>query len=225
MPTPQQALDYAKRFIGRMPVDDTEMKLRILNDSLNTIWHAAPWSWSVAALDIITLQDDQQDYDVTEVTDCNRLLLAYLDNGEQKWDLEIIGDLPETTLRKGQPSMVAFDDSSVLRVLPVPTGYGTEAPYLLSWYKKNPPVIITDLLNTEWYDLTGEPRGWFHVFQEFVLYRAMSFANYPKAGGVVVQEGKTQYSGQLGVAMAALQDMIDQNGREFLDTMGREVAA
>lgn len=220
MPTPQEAIDYAKRFIGNMPVDDTEMKLRILNDASDLIWHAAPWRWSVGALDIVTLQNDQQDYEVNEPTDFNDLLFCYLTDGQQKWDVQVAGALPETQVMKGQPSAVSLEGDATLRFLPVPTGYG-DAVYALTWYKKLSPEITADNLTTDWETTTGAG-AWGHVFQAFVLYYAMQFANYPKAGGVTFMDGKAQYTGQLGVAMALLDRMIASEPK-FLDSLGREV--
>jgi hypothetical protein len=42
VPTPANALAYAKRFVGNLPIDDSAMKYRVLNWAHNKLWMAAP---------------------------------------------------------------------------------------------------------------------------------------------------------------------------------------
>jgi hypothetical protein len=203
MASPQNALDYAKRFVGRVPLDDTEIKLRMLDDAHKKLWMAAPWRWTVATGEIVSLVNDTQDYNLTALTDFLYISQASYTNGQEKNDLVVASVLPAvTTQLKGRPSQVSFVDGSPqkLRFLPVPSGYAAgAAPKVLWVYKKQAVDIASGNVSSDYNTTFGIPDEWFWVYQEIVLLKAYQFTNSPKTGGVTVANGAVQYSGQFGV--------------------------
>jgi hypothetical protein len=223
MPTPLEALNYAKRFTGNLPVDDSTMKYRILNYAHNRLWSAAPWSWSVESIPVVTLANSTQDYTPSPaITDCFGLVKVTLRVDEEQHDLEVTAALPETTTDiTGKPSQVAWTSDDTLRVLPVPVGYST-MPKLYGWYKKDVTPIAVGNEGTDYTTLCGCPAEWFWVFEELVLLRALAFAHSPRTGAVVSNGGQTQHSGQFGVVESAIATMKMAEDK-FLTSLGREV--
>jgi hypothetical protein len=205
MPTPNEAMEYAKRFIGRMPVDDTEIKLRILDDSHRKLWTAAPWRWTVASLDQVQFVNDQQDYAVTPVSDLQCLLRATVHDGQNAYELAVEPTIATTAVLKGRPDRVAITGST-LRFLPTPKGY-TTGPTVISLYKKIATALAAGNVANQ-YSALGIPDDWFWVYQEIVLLRALQFANSPRVGNVsVASNGTVQYSGQYAAVEAAINEM------------------
>lgn len=232
MPTPNDALNYAKRFLGNMPLDDTTIKLRLLDDAHKKLWMAKPWSWTVASLEVVTLVNDQQD--VNLVTDYSALLQGLLQvkiiNDGKPNDISIASVLPVTTIIKGRPSQVAFVSGSPqkIRLLPVPTGYATlpasQVPKLIATYKKKSPVIDGTSTATSFSTTTGMDDEWFWVYQEIVLLKAFQFTHDPRLGSVQVGPNGTVYSGQYAVVEAAIAEMWSHEDR-FFNTLGESVNA
>jgi hypothetical protein len=135
-----------------------------------------------------------------------------------------MASLPVTaTTIKGQPSHISHQGGSLLRVMPVPTGYDAGTlPKVVSIYKKKPTEITVANEGSDYETTFGIPSVWFPVYEELVLLRAYQFATSPKAGSVVVNGGQVQYSGQAGVVEAAIQDMRVAE-KKFLDSIGQEV--
>lgn len=221
MPSPQDALSYAKRYVGRLPVDDAEIKYRLLDDAHKKLWMAAPWRWTVGYLDVVTIQNDQQDYAVTPVGDFVHLLHSIFTNGQEKRDLAVSAALPAADKLKGRPSQVSFS-SNVLRFLPVPTGYPVaNLPVVITAYKKTADTIGAGNIASD-YSTFGIPPEWFWVYQEIVLAKAYQFSHDPRLGGVTFTPGGVQYTGQLGVVEAAIADMR-RSEEKFLNSLGMEV--
>lgn len=221
MPSPLDALNYAKRMTGNMPVDDVNLKLRILNDAHNELWMAAPWRWTVGEMDIVTWVNNQQDYSVSAPSDFLFLVHSYSTDGETKNDVNVAAALPSTSAITGKPSEVAYVAGTGLRFLPVPIAY-TAFPKVITRYKKE-PTPITESNDSDDYETTfGVPAAWFGVYQDIVLGKAFQFSNSPKLGSVTLNAGGVQYSGQLGVIQAAIARMREAE-KKFLDSLGQAV--
>ena len=226
MATPQDAIDYAKRMVGRLPIDDASLLYRVLNDAHSRLWMAAPWRWTVAHVDPITMVDNQTDYNLTSISDLHSLVKVTVENGETPFDLKIVGSLPaNVTSESSQPSQAAIVEGSPkkLRIAPVPV-VGASAPKLVPLYKKTLTEIVSGNASTEFLTLTGTPNEWFWVFQELVLLKAYQFTNNPRAGNVQVANGQVVYNGQHGVAAAAIEEM-KRVERKYWDALGLEVQA
>jgi hypothetical protein len=221
MPTAAEALAYCKRFIGNLPVDDSAMKYRILNAAHNRLWMAAPWSWTVGAIPVVTLANDTQDYTLSPaISDFQGLIQIKLKVEEEQHDLAVVAQLPSTTDIKGKPSQVAYV-AGALRVMPVPTGYST-VPKVYGWYKKTVTPIAAGNEGSGFAATFGLPDEWFWVFEELVMLKAMAFAHSPKLGSVTTNNGQIQHSGQYGVVEAAIAEMRRAE-EKFLTTLGEEV--
>lgn len=206
MPTPNEAMEFAKRFIGRMPVDDAEIRYRILDDAHRRLWTAAPWRGTIASLDQVQLVNDQQSYNITAASDFQYLVRATVHDGQNPFELTIEPSIAITDKLKGRPERVAMEGTNVLRFLPVPKGY-TTGPTVISLYKKKATAISAANAGNE-YSLLGIPDDWFWVYQEIVLLRALQFANSPRVGNVsVASNGAVQYSGQYAAVEAAINEM------------------
>ena len=225
MPTPQDALNYAKRFIGRMPLDDTDIKLRILDDASAELWMAAPWPWSVSMLEVVTMTNDVQDYSLSSYTDLLCLQHVSQTNGQEKTDLAISSILPSTSVIKGRPSQIMYIPGSPqkLRLLPVPTGYpGGSLPNILTVYKKIAPIIDGSNIATSYLTTTGVHDAWFWVYESIVLRKAFEFSHDPRLGSIQTGPNGTIYTGQYAVVMDGIAKMKESE-EKFLNTLGQEV--
>jgi hypothetical protein len=215
VPTPNDAMAFAKRFIGRMPVDDAEIKLRILDDAHRKLWTAAPWRWTIGSLDTVQLVNDQQDYVITPAPDVQHVVRSTVHDGQNAYELAIESSIAASTVLKGRPDRVAMAGTNTLRFLPVPKGY-TTGPTVISLYKKHAVAIDgTNVGNV--YSTLGIPDDWFWVYQEIVLLRALQFANSPRVGSVAVAaNGMVQYSGQYAAVEAAINEMRQKEPTHLL---------
>ncbi len=221
--TPNDAMAYAKRFLGSIPVDDAALKYVILNHANLKLWSAAPWRWSVGVLTPVPLVNDQQDYTLATVANMGYILQASLTNGEEKYDVTPVSSLPSTTVLKGRPSQMSYTKGApndTIRLLPVPKGYAAPTPSLLMVYKKLPTEIAVGNAGNDLETETGLPKQWHWVYQEIVLGKVMAFANSAKLGSVTfTSDGRAQYSGQLGVIEAAIDEMRKAE-KKLLDSIG-----
>jgi hypothetical protein len=225
VPSPLDALNYAKRLTGNLPIDDANLKYRVLNSAHNDLWMAAPWRWTVGDIDVVTLVNDTQDYNVTAKSDFLFLVHAWRTNGQEKTDLTISASLPSTSIIKGQTSQISYITGTPdkVRTLPVPTGYdAADLPKIVSIYKKKPTEIVVGNEANDYETTFGVPKVWFPVYEKLVLWHAYQFAFSPRSGTVTFAGGQVQYSGQAGVAMAAIQDMRTAE-KKFLDSIGQVV--
>jgi hypothetical protein len=215
VPTPNDAMTFAKRFIGRMPVDDAEIKLRILDDAHRKLWTAAPWRWTIGSLDTVQLVNDQQDYVITPVADVQHLVRSTVHDGQNAYELAIESSIMDSAVLKGRPDRVAMIGTNMLRFLPVPKGY-TTGPTVISLYKKQAVAIDGTNVGSA-YSTLGIPDDWFWVYQEIVLLRALQFANSPRVGSVAVAaNGMVQYSGQYAAVEAAINEMRQKEPTHLL---------
>ena len=217
MPTPAEAIAYSKRFVGSIPVDATDLKLRILNDAANKLWMAAAWRWTVGTVPVTALVNDTQDYTVTGFpADFLYYHAAQITDANNIYPMNICAALHAHT-KKGRPERLTFK-SGGFRVHPIPTGYST-LPYVLAWYKKKITAIATGNLTTELLTLHGLPEEWFQVYQDAVLLKAFLFDQDARAGSVQYSGGQVVYTGQYAVVEAGIQEMKSQENLLY-DSLG-----
>jgi len=231
MPTPNEAIAYAKRFLGNMPLDDSTIKLRILDDAHKKLWMAAPWSWTLGSLEVVTLVNDQQEVNlVSEPADFLGLVRASMisPNEATPNDLAISASLPVTTIIKGRPTQVQYvaGTPDKLRFLPVPTGYATvpsaQVPKILSTYKKKSTEITAGNVATSYQTTSGVPDEWFWVYQEIVLFKGFQFSHDPRLGTMQVGPNGVVFSGQYAAVEAAIAEMR-RNEKKLYGNLGEVV--
>jgi hypothetical protein len=201
MASPQNALDYAKRFVGRVPLDDTEIKLRLLDDAHKKLWMAAPWRWTISVGQTLTLVSGQHIYPLSPVpTDCLYPVSAYITDGVEKYDL-LVSPVFDHVPLVGRPSLMRLTSTTQTNntVLVNPAPVTSQNTQLLLWHYKKTAVPVTSANVAGEYILLGVPDEWFWVYQEIVLLKAYQFTNSPRLGSVTVANGNVQYSGQYGV--------------------------
>lgn len=205
---PKDAGDYATRYLQNMDLD--RILPRILDDVHRHFWMAAPWRWTLGSFPSLTLLGNTQDYTPTVPSDFLYLEDARLVDGKNTRHLHIAAYLPSAnSYIVGQPSQIAVQvttgSTTGARVLPVPGALASGAPgaQILSVYKKVAPKIGRDNMTTPGVMLL--PDEYFWVYQEGVLWRAMAWAQDPRAGEVSVQGDKTAYTGQRAVFEDGLQ--------------------
>lgn len=216
----QDAITYAKRFVGRIPLDDSELKLRLLQDAADRFHTYFPWSWTLGTLDAISINNDQQEYTFTDPND-----FFYILKGEirQPAQTETVKLRPAHSIplsnEKGNPNLISKASATTLRLSPTPDGYQDNAS-LYVWYKKKNNVL--DAGNVTTASTLLFPDEWFWVFQEIVLAKAFEFENTGRAGNVQVQDNKITYTGQLAKAQAALMEMARRE-KPLLEDLGIQV--
>lgn len=205
---PSVALTLCKRWIKGMPIDsDTTTAAQMLDVVNSTIWNAAQWSWSTAWMNNVSVVGGTQDYVVGSGPTTTFLYLtqAMLSDGNTTNYLKCVPVLPTTEIQVGTPSQVAYLSSSgTARVYPKPTA--SLAQTLSLAYKLTPTKITSSNYATA--GTLIMPDAYFPVFQAGALYYALQFADDQRAGAARCdQDGKTEYTGQLGTFMAMLNDM------------------
>jgi hypothetical protein len=209
-PTPDDALNYAKRWVGNAPIDDVNLKYRVLNDALCQQWMAAPWLWTLGSLEEVAVVNATQDISlVGAYADLMNLLQVAWTDGQGKKELQIASTLPSTSSLKGTISQVAYvaGTPNKLRLYPQPAGYpaGTK---LTGFYKKTAPVIAAGNEASAYSTITGGHDEWFWVYQEIVLLKAYKFIKDPREGTVQFAPQGVVYTGQHAVVQAAISSMM-----------------
>lgn len=227
-PTPDDALAYAQRFIGGLPLDDAAIKLRLLDDAHKQLWNADNWNWTIGTLETVSLVNNTQDVSLlTPPSDFLNLLhcTMIMSNGE-KTDLKVSANLPSTLIVKGSPTQVQAITNGAqpqqLRFFPVPSGY-SDPPKVLSVYKKVSGQV-NGSTETNSYNATPffVPDEWFHVYQEIVLLKAFEFAGDPRLGSIQVGPQGPVYTGQYAVVEDKLRKMTARE-ENIYTTFGEEV--
>ena len=250
MAAPQDALNYAKRMCGNMPVDDSNLQPRVCDDANKALWMAAPWRWTIAPLETLTVVNTQQDYSLASHPDLLFLVNCSITDGEQRSELQVSANLPaiqSTPPIVGKVQRVSYVPGSPqkLRTFPVPSGYpSTAMPSMLTWYKQLAPTVISANMATDYNTLTqttggsgqnvGFPAEFFWVYREMVLLYAYQFTHDARLGGVAFEttvDPKTgqsvataKYSGQYAVVADGINQMKMAEKR-FFDSIGNEVMA
>lgn len=213
----QTALDFAKQMIKDMPFE--RVWTQVAQDSSNYIWNAAPWRWTIGSLAPITLTANAQEFTVaTPPSDFLRLEKCYEADGTTLNPIKPVSTIPGTANLTRPPNYVcisAITDSTPTTIRfesLYPTIPAGRTPKFWAWYKKTAP-ILTDALDTPGALIMDD--DYYQVFTEWVLYYAYRYADDQRAGAAQVSvspEGARQivYTGQLGVARAALEELRQQ---------------
>ena len=204
---PFDAINFAKRYIKKMPIDDPVLVSRLLNDVSAQMWMAGPWRWTLGGFAANTaLTSTTQDYTVTVPNDFLYLVDVYLADGASTRHLHIDPFLPATEIVQGLPSKAALIGASTLRLYPKPGTQPSSAPSIVLTYKKQAPVITSSNMNTAGTQVFDDE--WFWVFEEGVLWRAYQFADDQRAGNTTLtSDGKFECTGQRGAFETALEEM------------------
>jgi hypothetical protein len=217
MPTyvPSDATDYCATMVKNMPFMD--VRSRAADTVQKIIWMAAPWRWTLGALDNITVTSNTQDYAFTKPADFLWLERSYIWDGSKEIPLRVEAFLPPSPSTKNVPSRIAYVSSSgdKLRLYPSPQVNANSV--LVNLYKKAyTPITETNI------GVGGSlimPDEWTWVFEAGCLWQAYLYADDARAGSAAItNDGKRQYSGQLGVFMSAIQEMREAE-KPFLDTL------
>lgn len=217
--TPFTAFEYAKSFIGKMDLE--RLSPRLLDDVNKMFWVYAPWRWSLGLLPQITLASNTQDYPITLPADFLYLYDILQLDGKTTRHIKPAAIYPQTgVLRAGQAGSAAVmvvGGQNVLRIDPTPGTIPTTAPTerLVGIYKQTAPVIDESTQYTAGALLI--PDEFFWVYQEGVLWKAMQWAQDPRAGDTSFQGGQIKYSGQRAAFEAALATCAQQEKLYMVD--------
>lgn len=200
------AVKYIKNYGGTQTLNSLDL---LAMNAANRRFHlAAPWSWSVGALEEVALEIGTQDYPlVSEPTDFLRLSqVRQFVNGKATMTMDIVGNLPATVYSVGAPTQVTTYDTGTLtyRVWPKPSGFlvGKE-PVLMGDYKRKTTEITSGNKSTA--DILLFPDEYYHVYELLVLHYAMLYANDMRAGTVTLDGmGRTEATGIIGQALSEI---------------------
>lgn len=210
--TPYNALEYVKPFIGNMDVE--RLLPRILDDVNKMFWVYAPWRWSLGLFQQITLTSNTQDYPVTLPADFLYLYDILQLDGKTTRHIKPTAVFPQTgVLRAGQAgsgAIMTVAAQTVLRIDPTP---GTipataAAERLVGIYKMVAPTIDKTTMYTAGALLI--PDDFFWVYLEGVMWKAMAWAQDPRAGETSFKGGQIAYSGQRAAFEAAMATCAQQ---------------
>lgn len=215
--TANDSMNYAKRFVGSLPVDDTDLKLRILNDAATMMHLYANWSWTVSSIAEDDIVDEQSDYDVTLTNNLYLLRANIVDpDGENIAHVDPTHSIVAGSRIKGVPTQVSLVDSDTIRFYPTPNGLPASTKFHL-FYKTKPTQITAGNVSTA--STLDFPDEWHWVYNEIVLLKALRFSSNELEGGVQSNsQGQFVYSGQWGVVMAALEFMRAREKPFLYDT-------
>ena len=200
------AFEYVKKYIGNMDLE--RLVPGILDDVNKMFWGYAPWRWTLGLFPQITLVSETQDYPVTLPDDFLYLYDILQLDGKTTRHLKPTAIYPQTgILRAGQAGSAAImsvGGVDTLRIDPTPGTIPSGAPLqkLISIYKKTAPDVTQSTMYTAGF--LEIPDDFFWVYREGVLWKAMSWAQDPRAGDVKVQGGQVVYGGQRAVFESAL---------------------
>lgn len=205
--TPQSALLMAKSAIKKMPIDsDNNIKFQIMDLPYQMMWYAAPFYWTLSNLPNVTINASATDYVFSSApTDFLYLHQAYVNtSGSNANILKPVAQLPTTSVQIGNPSEIAiFNSATQARIFPKPPGGYTGT--LISQYKKQSTIISSGNYTST---VLAFPDQYVPVYQAGVDYYALRYADDQRAGGCTVdQDGKREYTGQLGVFMAMIWEL------------------
>ncbi len=202
---PSTALLYAKSFVKKMPVDtDPNINVQMLDYVHAAMWMAAPFRWTVGLVGNTTLVNSTTDYTVADPSDFLYIEGAYVAKGNSNEYLTPVSFLTNENITPGSPALISHPALNTYRVSPAPTQNYNSPLYI--YYKKQRPMITTGNYTSGGVQVFDDE--WFWVYQTGVLWQAYQYADDARAGGATVdQDGKTQYTGQLGIFRASLAEM------------------
>lgn len=211
--TPRDGIDFVRQFVHNIPLEKVGTQLCDITNAV--ISRAFFWRWSISDFTAVTCTDGAQDYSSVLPSDFYRfhvLLLARTDLTPIEYreldEKEYIG---KDVTRKG-----GVDDIRIFSILPETSGIRLEIATAISGtvnieiqgeYQKQPTKITDANIETA-FDF---PDQYFNVFTEGLLYYCYRNSDDPRAGSATTNsEGRKVYSGQLGVFMEALGEMMQK---------------
>ncbi len=215
---PEKSFQFATRMTKGMPLDD--VKDRILDSPNRIIWNSAPWRWTLGSLDAITLVNNTQNYTLALPADYFYPYQGWITTGaDPVQQIEFMPTLPTDVGVVGLPKRVSIigeaGTTAAVRFYPKPGSLNPTSRFY-AIYKRSPPTITRNNAGTP--GILGMPDEWIHVYEAGVLYYAYLFSDDQRAGGASnAGEGRTQYSGQLGLFMGLLDEMKQREPLPTLD--------
>lgn len=202
---------YAQKFLSGQDLD--RFVPRILDDVHRMFWMYAPWRWTLGLFPTFNLAGSTQDYVVTLPSDFLFLQEARILDGKNSIHVHCGALFPSLVgLQSGQPSQASIqtvNNNTVVRISPAPGQFPTGAPaqVFTALYKKSAPKMDATTCKTSGGLLI--PDEYFWVYQEGVLWRAMYWAQDPRAGDAQVQGDKIAFTGQRAAFEAAMQQLAE----------------
>jgi hypothetical protein len=179
------------------------------------IWNEADWRGSLAAITPFYLVAGVGSYDNAHADFLGLRLVQIVDlssNPDFYYPpLEIRTHLPRTT-NEGMPEIVSYYPvSNAFRLYPTPpTNMAAEQLQILGQYKKRCTAITAANINSQAIPFDDT---YLEVCVEALRYQLlMASGDRNAAGSVVIMRNTPQYTGQLGVAMAAIERMKAAEG-------------
>jgi hypothetical protein len=207
---PMDAIDYCKRFIKNMPLEQVQIEIM---DQVNKImWMAAPFRWTVGTLSPISLASNTQDYTLAPPADFLYLMNAFISDGTTTpRNLDVEPTLPADVKIIGDPTRISYVGSNTFRVSPKPGTLVAPTQQIISFYKKTSPLLIETNVNTAGSLIFDDE--WFWVYCSGVLWMAYLFGDDQRAGGasIDVTNGRYQFTGQRAVFEANMQIMKNRD--------------
>lgn len=208
---PVQALDYAKVFIKKMPLEQVFLKLT--NRVAYMMWMYSPWRWTLGSTPQFTLVAGQQNYAIAYPADWLYAVNAAITNGQlNENDLRIIPTIETTSNLIGNPTSIAYmgnagEGAGLVRIQPVPAQLPVSPPQIINGLYKKTMTRFT--ARTIYTGVMPFPDDWYWVFEEGILWAAYLYADDKRAGDATMdpKNGKVNYSGQRAVFEAAMASM------------------
>lgn len=194
--TPQQAFDYARRMIGNLPLEDSEIKLAVLNDAAHYLHLYAPWSWTVGAFDPVTLVTGQDDYALVDPADVMHPLRGdVFDVNNERLDRHLwpAHSLPADDSIKGRTANFELTSTTNVRFFPTPSGEVANTKVRILYRKQLTEITEGNIGVAATLDF---PDQWHWLYKQLVLFEARRFEQGTPNGSVqVATNGSVAYSG------------------------------
>lgn len=218
--TPAAAFSFAKNMIKKMPAE--QIQPDIMDDPSKMFWMAAPWRWTLGALNAVTLTSNTDDAALGTLP--ADFLYAYqawtcstADDGIPR-DLEIVGAIPADTSVRGPATRVAIygeaGAAGTARFYPAPGTLATGTQLFIIYKKKSPTITKRNMGSAT---ILAFPDEYYPVYKECMMYYAYKYSDDHRAGTATYSDGKVGYGGQLGTAMAMIQETREREKLPILD--------
>jgi hypothetical protein len=180
-----------------------------------------PWKFSLVELvSTIELSDGQQDYpapgDIYRLTQC-WVTVTNPGSVNQNINLDVVGNLtPEMnpTGLYGNGSVMYMTNSGVIRLArPIQVSTTSNPAYLNFEYQPQPQKVTSMDIPLPF------PDEYVQIAVEGYLYWLYKFGDDERAGTTVKQGNSVEYTGQLAVFMALLQEMAGAESAGNVQTM------
>lgn len=207
--TPLAAFTACKFEVREMPAESEQYD--IMDAAAARVWTGAAWRWTIGSFTLGELANDTQDYEYSgSLTDLLHVFDAYVitSGADQPRPLKAVSALPLSTHLKGPIGEIAHTTGKFFRVFPNPGTVGAPSgQFIVVLYKKTRPLITAGNAGSAGALVMDD--DWYWVYEEFVRFYTYRYAFDDRAGVAQFdpQSGKWTYTGQLGIAQAALEEM------------------